>query len=141
MKTVVKVFCMLSGLCALSVLFLCLSVANASVDSEMKRYDSANEKQFVEMEKAFKCQYDQFAGHKNIIVVSMSKNFENSNCVRAWEVIPDAKLRLTDYKGRTETVSVKELQTNYECYMMAKAPVSFDTTGNLSSNFNAMAEK
>lgn len=90
------------------------------------------------MENSFKCQYNQFAGHKNIMVISISANFENSNCVRAYTVLPGARLRLTDYKGRTETVSVKELQTKFECYVMAKAPESFDTTGNISSNFNSI---
>lgn len=125
-------------LCVLSVLFLSVSIAGASVNSEMQRYDSANKTQFAQMENSFECQYNQFAGHENIMVISTSANFENSNCVRAYQVLPGAKLRLTDYRGRTETVTVKELQKKYEVLMMAKAPESFDTTGNLSSNFNAI---
>ena len=132
MRNIIKI------LCVLSVLFLSVSIAGASINSEMNRYDSANEKQFALMENSFKCQYNQFAGHENIIVISMSANFENSNCVRAYTVLPGARLRLTDYKGRTETVTVKELQKKYEVLMMAKAPESFDTTGNLSSNSNTI---
>ena len=128
----------IKSLCVLSVLFLTVSIAGASINSEMNRYDSANKTQFAQMQNSFKCQYNQFAGHKNIMVISTSANFENSNCVRAYKVLPGAKLRLTDYRGRTETISVKELQKKYECYVMAKAAESFDTTGNLSSNSNTI---
>jgi hypothetical protein len=126
------------ALCTFVLSLIFVNVGAASVSSEMQKYDTANEKQFMQLEKSFKCQYSQFAGTKNVIVISMSANFENSNCVRHFTVLENAKLRLTDYKGRTETVSVKELQNKYECYMMAKAPKTFDTSGALSSNFNAL---
>lgn len=127
-------------ICAMLMTSIFSTVASASVSSEIKKYENSNEKQFSQMEKSFKCQYKQFAGHKNVIVISGSANFENMNCVRSFKVLPHAKLRLTDYKGNTETVSVKSLQSKYECYMMAKAPKTFDTSGSLSSNFNAMGK-
>lgn len=126
------------GICAMVLSSIFVNVCAASVASEQKRYDTANEKQFEQLEKSFKCQYSKFAGTKNVIVISSSANFENCNSVRHFTVLNGGKLRLTDYKGRTETVSVKELQNKYECYVMAKAPKHFDTSGSLSSNFNAL---
>ena len=126
------------GICTMVLFALFVNVCAATVESDMKKYDTANEKQFNQLEKDFQTQYKHFAGTKNVIVISSSANFENSNCVRHFEVLKNARLRLTDYKGRTETISVKKLQNKYECYMMAKAPKTFDTSGALSSNFNAL---
>lgn len=126
------------GICALVMSTIFVNVGTAAVSTEMKKYETANEKQFTQLEKSFKCQYSQFAGTKNVIVLSMSANFENCNVVRHFTVLSNGRLRLTDYKGRTETVKVKDIQNKYECYVMAKAPRTFDTSGSLSSNFNAL---
>ncbi len=132
-KKIVKVV-----VCALVLSSIFVNVCAASVDAEQKRYDTANEKQFQQLENSFKCQYSKFAGTKNVIVISSSANFECCNSVRHFTVLNGGKLRLTDYKGRTETVTVKSLQNKYECYVMAKAMKTFDTSGSLSSNFNAL---
>ena len=126
------------GICAMVLSSIFVNVCAASVASEQKRYDTANEKQFEQLEKSFKCQYAHFAGTKNVIVISSSANFECCNSVRHFTVLNGGKLRLTDYKGRTETVTVKSLQNKYECYVMAIAMKTFDTSGSLSSNFNAL---
>jgi hypothetical protein len=128
------------GLCAAVLFTIFVNVGAASVSSEISRYQHANDKQLVQMENSFRSQYQHFAGQKNIIVISDSANFETFNCVRHYKVLPGAKLRLTDYKGRTETVSVKTIQNKYECYVMAKAPRTFDTSGSLSANFYAMRD-
>lgn len=132
MSNIAKVFCILS------ILFVSVSLASASVGSEMKRYDTANVRQLTALDNNFKCQYSQFAGLSNVVVISDSANFETSNVVRHFEVLSSARLKLTDYRGRTETVSVRALQNKYECYMFAKAPAFFDTSGKLSANFVAM---
>lgn len=126
--------------CAMILTTIFSTVASASVDSEQKRYENADEATFNKMCKSFECQYKHFAGQQHIIVISSSANFENSNSVRHYENLPGARIRLTDYKGRTETLSVKDLQQKYECYVMAKAPGSFNTDGSLSANYYAMRE-
>jgi hypothetical protein len=136
MKTIVKTI-----ICALLVSVVLVSVGAASVSSDLKKYDSANEKQFKQLEKSFKCQYSHFAGHKNVIVISSSANFETCNIVRAFMVLPDGKLRLTDYKGKVETIAIKTLQSKYESHFFTKAPKTFDTSGRLSDNLSQLKVK
>lgn len=133
MQKIVKVL-----ICALLVSVVLVSVGAASVSSDLKKYDSANEKQFKQLEKSFKCQYSHFAGQKNIIVISTSANFETCNIVRSFTVVPGGKLRLTDYKGKVETVTVKFLQSKYESHFFTKAPKTFDTSGRLSDNLSQL---
>ncbi|MDD2628165.1 MAG: hypothetical protein PHD20_04725 [Clostridia bacterium] len=126
--------------CALVLSTTFVSVCAASVDSEQARYANADEKTFEQMENSFQCQYKQFAGTEDVIVISDSANFENCNSVRHYVNLDNAKIRLIDYKGRTETLSVKDLQNKYECYVFAKAPQTFDNSGSLSANYYAMRD-
>ena len=136
MNQIVKVL-----ICVMMLTTIFVATASASVGSEQAKYANADEKEFAQMEKSFQCQYSQFAGKTNVIVISNSANFENSNSVRSYEVLEDAKLRLTDYQGRTETVSVTDLQNKYECCVMAQAPQTFDTSGNMTANLYEMRDE
>jgi len=126
--------------CAMILTTIFSTVASASVASEQARYEAATEKGLQSMDNSFKCQYQQFVGKENVIVISGSANFETFNSVRHFKNLSGARIQLTDYKGRTETLSVKDLQQKYECYVMAKGMKDFKTDGSMSANYYAMRE-
>jgi hypothetical protein len=129
--------------CTLVLSIGLVSVGAASVSSEMIKYDSANEAQFKALEKSFMNQYEQLTKQNdNIVIISNSANFENYNVVRTYEDLGNGQIKLTDYRGRTETTDLKMLRSTYECHFFNNdAPEEFDTSGTVSSNNLKVSKK
>lgn len=121
------------------VLFLS-SAASASINTDMRKFDSANEKTFAKLDKQAAIDFKTLSTQKNvnILVISNSANFENCNLVFSYKVINSKDVEIIDAKERVSTVSFNELSKYSNHFFTGKAPKSLDTSGSLSDNSKTM---
>jgi len=128
------------GTCALVLFTIFVSVGAASVSSDMKKYTSANDKEFNKLNAQAMKDFSKISTlastRKNTYpaVFSDSANFENSNVPRAVEILDSKNVKLYSANGKTENMKISDVDKKYEFHVFTKGTISFKTDGSLSGN-------